>query len=270
MSAQRVTDAWALVHPETRESFLALPPSVAAVALDLDGTLLDTAGDIAGAVDLTLTSLGYPALGPAAIRRFIGQGMLHLLRTSLTHAAHGVDPAPSLLAEAERRFTRDYAAGLHRTTRLYPGALEGMSALRRLGLPLACVTNKPARFTDPLLAALDLTGWFRLVVSGDTLPVKKPDPGQLLHTARILHVAPAELLVVGDSQHDLRAGRAAGCPVFCVRYGYTEDPAALAAEADAGLDRLDEIPGLIVVSGSRPGFAPLTEAASDSAPGSTN
>lgn len=248
-----------------QESPLPVPPAVAAVAIDLDGTMLDTAGDIAAAVDATLATLGFPALGEAVIRSFIGQGVTHLLRTALTHAAHGTAPDEALLTRAARQFTLDYEAGLCRTTRLFPGALEGMHALRSMGLPLACVTNKPARFTTPLLETLQLTPLFRVIVSGDTLPVKKPEPGQLLYAAQLLQVAPAELLLVGDSVHDLRAGRAAGCPVFCVRYGYTADAAALVEQADAGLDRLDQIPALIAVAGKGDGFAPATRPDSISA-----
>jgi phosphoglycolate phosphatase len=243
-----------------------MPLAVAAVALDLDGTMLDTAGDIAAAVDVTLATLGYPVLGQEIVRGFIGQGVTHLLRTALTHAARGSEPDPAELTRAQDQFTLDYAAGLHRTTRFYPGALEGMQSLQAMGLPLACVTNKPGRFTDPLLAAMAMTSLFAVVISGDTLPVKKPDPGQLLHAARQLDVDPGALLVVGDSMHDLRAARAAGCPVFCVRYGYTEDPAALVGLADAGLDRLDQIPALILATGKRAGFAPASGSPSDSAP----
>ncbi len=235
------------------------------MALDLDGTMLDTAGDIAAAVDATLTTLGLEALGPATIRGFIGQGVTHLLRAALTRAA-GAEPDEGLLAAGQRQFTLDYAASLHRTTCHYPGALEGMRALRALGLPLACVTNKPGRFTDPLLAAMGLTALFAAVISGDTLAVKKPDPGQLLHAAKLLGVAPAELLVVGDSMHDLHAARAAGCPIFCVRYGYTEDPARLIALADAGLDRLDQIPALVAPSRNRIGDAPVKSPATESLP----
>jgi phosphoglycolate phosphatase len=228
--------------------------------------MLDTAGDIAAAVDATLTTLGYRALGERVIRGFIGQGVTHLLRAALTRASHGTEPEAALLVRAQQQFTHDYAAGLVRTTRWYPGALEGLTALRAMGLPLACVTNKPARFTDPLLAALGMSALFELVISGDTLPVKKPDPGQLLHAAKLLGVAPADLLVVGDSLHDLHAARAAGCPIFCVRYGYTGNSVELVAQADAGLDRLDQIPELIRPTGNRAGFAPVKGPASDSPP----
>jgi len=239
---------------------LPAPLPISAVALDLDGTMLDTAGDIAAAMDAALVSLGLTPLGPAVVRGFIGQGVIHLLRTALALASDGAEPSDELLASGQVAFTREYAAGLHRTTRFYPGALEGLQALRAAGFPLACVTNKPARFTDPLLAAMGLTSYFALVISGDTLAVKKPEPGQLLHAARLLDVLPARLLVVGDSVHDLRAARAAGCPVYCVRYGYTEDPALLTREADAELDSLADIADRIVRADAAPGYVPLAGA----------
>lgn len=247
---------------------MTLPPArlhVSAVALDLDGTMLDTAGDIAAAVDATLVTLGLKPLGPAVVRGLIGQGALHLLRTAFTLASQGVEPSPDLLAEGQVGFGREYAAGLHRTTRFYPGALEGLQALRAAGYPLVCVTNKPARFTDPLLDAVGLAGYFAAVISGDTLPVRKPEPGPLLHAAMLLDVPPARLLMVGDSMHDLGAARAAGCPVYCVRYGYTEDPEQLIRQADAGLDSLAEIVGRIVPAKPAPGFAPRSGSGPDSA-----
>jgi phosphoglycolate phosphatase len=244
-----------------------LPPRlpVSAVAFDLDGTMLDTAGDIAAAVDATLVALGLLPLGPAVVRGLIGQGLLHLLQTALTLASPGIEPSPGLLAEGQVTFGRQYADGLHRTTTFYPGAREGLQALRTAGYPLACVTNKPARFTDPLLDAVGLAGYFAVVISGDTLPVKKPEPGQLLHAGMVLDVPPARLLMVGDSMHDLHAARAAGCPVYCVRYGYTEDPELLIRQADAGLDSLAEIVDRIVPAEPAPGFAPRSGSGPDSA-----
>lgn len=233
----------------------ATPLPISAVALDLDGTMLDTAGDIAGGVDATLIALGLEPLGEAVIRRFIGQGVIHLLKSAWIGST-GREPNEAELVEGQTVFTREYQNCLTRTTRFYPGALEGMKALRDAGFRLACVTNKPARFTDPLLAAVGLTDYFALIISGDTLAVKKPDPEPLLHTARQLDVSPARLLVVGDSMHDLRAARAAGCPVFCVRYGYTEDPQALVALADAGLDSLNEIEPRIVWAGESTDLPP--------------
>jgi phosphoglycolate phosphatase len=224
----------------------ALRLAVRAVALDLDGTLLDTAADIAAAVDATLAALDLAPVGPAAVRGFIGEGVAHLLRSALARSA-GVEPAPEAVDRAREVFDREYLAGLARQTALYPGAGEGLIALRAAGFPIACVTNKPERFTLPLLRQLRLESYFALVVSGDTLPVKKPDPGQLLHVSDRLGAPPERLLLIGDSTHDLRAARAAGCPVFCVTYGYTPDPAALARQADAALTSLLDVIGRIAL-----------------------
>lgn len=218
---------------------------VTAVALDLDGTMLDTAGDIAAAVDATLVALGQTPVGPAAVRSFIGQGVAHLLQSALERSA-GAEPSRAALEEAREAFDREYLAGLARETVLYPGAGEALAALAGAGFPLACVTNKPDRFTRPLLRQLGLEQYFALIVSGDTLAVKKPDPGQLLHASERLGAPPDRLLLIGDSTHDLHAARAAGCPVFCVTYGYTPDPGALARQADAALESLLDVLGLIV------------------------
>ena len=221
---------------------MALP--ISAVALDLDGTLVDTAGDIAAAVDATLVALGHAPVGAATVRGFIGQGVAHLLRSALARSA-GVEPASDALDRARAIFDQAYLAGLARQTTLYPGAGEGLAALHAGGFPLACVTNKPERFTLPLLRQLRLESYFALVVSGDTLPVKKPDPGQLLHVSARLGARPDRLLLVGDSIHDLHAARAAGCPMFCVTYGYTPDPAGLARQADGALSSLVDAVGRI-------------------------
>jgi len=108
-------------------------------------------------------------------------------------------------------------------TRPFPRVDEGLRLFHAAGIPLACVTNKAQAFTLPLLEATGLAHWFALVVSGDSLPLKKPDPLPLLHCARQFAIEPGELLVVGDSSADVRAARAAGCPVFCVTYGYSRE-----------------------------------------------
>src|SRR6185436_7222267 len=119
-------------------------------------------------------------------------------------------------------YERCYAAVNGRSATLYPGVMEGLGALRAAQFPLACVTNKSGAFTIPLLAHLGLAQYFSQVVAGDTLPQKKPDPAPLLHACRHFGVAPPEMLVIGDSMNDAQAARAAGCPVFCVTYGYNE------------------------------------------------
>jgi phosphoglycolate phosphatase len=142
-------------------------------------------------------------------------------------------------------YERCYAECNGRHSALYPGVREGLERLRGMGMPLACVTNKSGRFTLPLLEQLGLARYFEHVVAGDTLPQKKPDPAQLLHACRAFGVAPADMLVIGDSVNDAQAARAAGCPVFCVSYGYNEGRDVRELDVDAIVASLDEAARLI-------------------------
>lgn len=217
---------------------------VSAVALDLDGTLIDSVPDLAAAVNATLAGLQQDPLPVEQVRGFIGRGILHLLRAALQEAT-GEEPGAALLASARAEFAAHYGAGLFHASRVYPGVLAGLEALRAAGFPLVCITNKASQFTLPLLAQAGLAPWFERVISGDTLPVQKPDPGQLLHAAAELTIAPERLLLIGDSFHDLHAARAAGCPMIAVTYGYTDDPLRLAAEADASVASLADVSALL-------------------------
>jgi phosphoglycolate phosphatase len=110
---------------------------------------------------------------------------------------------------------------------------EGLEQFRAAGFPLACVTNKAGAFTQPLLERMGLAPFFVQTIAGDTLPRKKPDPQQLLHACTHFGVAPARMLMIGDSVNDVQAARAAGCPVFCVPYGYNEGQAVQSLDVDA-------------------------------------
>jgi phosphoglycolate phosphatase len=213
---------------------------VSAIALDLDGTLIDSVPDLAAAVNATLTGLQRDPLPVSQVRGFIGRGILHLLRAALQQAT-GEEPGAELLASARAEFALHYSAAVFRASRVYPGVVAGLEALHAAGFPLVCITNKASQFTLPLLAQAGLAPWFELVISGDTLPVQKPDPGPLLHAAAQLAMPPERLLLIGDSFHDLHAARAAGCPMIAVSYGYTDDPARLAAEADASVTSLADV-----------------------------
>jgi len=196
------------------------PVAVKAAAFDLDGTLLDTLPDIAEAAQRMLTDLGQPATATENVRCYIGGGLPRLTKRLLTGQMDGEPPA----AEFERAldlFKRHYRATLTQHTRAFPGVEEGLRLFARSGLKLACVTNKAESFTLPLLAATGLRGFFDLVVAGDTLPSQKPDPLPLLYCAQQFGAQPCELLVIGDSANDVLAARAAGCPAFCVPYGYS-------------------------------------------------
>ncbi len=193
---------------------------VKGVALDLDGTLLDTLPDIAEAADRMLADLGRAPAGPEIVRRYVGNGIPRLAKRLLTGQMRGEPPADAL-ERALDLFERHYRATLTRHTRPFPGVEEGLRRFARQGLKLACVTNKAESFTLPLLEATGLRGFFDLVLGGDSLPSRKPDPLPLLHCAQQFGARPDELLVIGDSANDAQAARAAGCPAFCVPYGYS-------------------------------------------------
>jgi phosphoglycolate phosphatase len=137
-----------------------------------------------------------------------------------------------------------YAANTSARSRLFPGVAEGLDYLQSLGMKLGCVTNKAGRFTEPLLADLGIRDYFGIVVSGDTLAQKKPDPAPLHHAADFFTVAPDRALMVGDSMHDVAAARAAGFAVICVTYGYNHGRDIREAEPDAVIDSLAELKNL--------------------------
>ena len=194
---------------------------IAAVMVDLDGTLLDTAPDLAAAAGRMLAALRLPPRTQAEIRSFIGKGIARQVQRCL-QASAGAQRAAALQDEALASFEQFYFEESGRHSSVYPGVFEGLERLRGMRLRLACVTNKAARFTLPLLDQKGLAPYFELVVSGDTLARKKPDPMQLSYICAEFALAPAEVLLIGDSVNDALAARAAGCPVLCVSYGYNE------------------------------------------------
>jgi len=220
------------------------PIPVSAVAIDLDGTLLDTATDLAIAANRMLADFELRPLDTKIIRTFIGKGVSNLVRRALA-AAGGSEPDDALIAQALERFRVHYGRSLSVHTRPYPGVMEGVIALKTAGFPLACVTNKAAAFTLPLLQQTGFAPFFDLTVCGDTLPRKKPHPLPLLYSASVFAVPPPGLLAIGDSANDTECARAAGCPVFCVSYGYHEGYEVAKLGADAVIDSLREAGRLI-------------------------
>lgn len=204
---------------------MAVGAPVRAVLFDLDGTLVDSVPDLGAAARRMLLGLGLPAKGDEEIRDYVGKGTAKLVQRCL-----GVNEGR--FEEAMRLFDVAYREESGRHSRLYSGVLEGLDQLRTLGLPLGCVTNKPAEFTLPLLDALDLSRYFSVVVSGDTVARRKPDPMPMLHACDTLRVAPTATLVIGDSANDAQAARAAGCRVLCVPYGYREGLPVNALDCD--------------------------------------
>lgn len=190
-----------------------------AVLVDLDGTLIDTAPDIAAAANATLASLGLAALDLAQVRSFIGEGIAVLVRRSLA-ARMSATQAEEKLPAALEEFERHYEATNGRYSSVYPGVVDGLRAMRERGLQTACVTNKVLRFAEPLLAHHSLLQLFDTLIAGDSTRAKKPDPAPVLEACRRLGVSPPDSVLIGDSALDARAAQAAGLAFVAVSYGY--------------------------------------------------
>ena len=190
-----------------------------AVLVDLDGTMIDTAPDIAAAANATLAGLGLEPLETARVRSFIGEGIAVLVRRSLA-ARMSAGEVEKKLPRALDEFERHYVATNGRYSSVYPGVMEGLREMRRLELKTGCVTNKVLRFAEPLLARFSLLEMFDTLIGGDSMPARKPDPEPVLDACRRLGTAPADTVLIGDSAHDARAARAAGASFVAVPYGY--------------------------------------------------
>jgi len=194
-----------------------------AVLFDLDGTLLDTAPDLVRVLNQVRVEQGREPLPWDLARTQVSHGSSGLIRLGFP------DLAGEPLEALRLRLLDLYAAQLAVGTRLFDGCQAVLDQLAARGMPWGIVTNKPGFLTTPLLQALHLDQHAACVVSGDTLPERKPHPAPLLHAAAQLVLAPAECLYVGDAERDVQAARAAGMPVLVARYGYlgpADDPAS--------------------------------------------
>ncbi|MGP8290071.1 phosphoglycolate phosphatase [Vreelandella zhanjiangensis] len=197
------------------------------VAFDLDGTLIDSVPDLAVAVQLALGKLDLPLPTEERVRDWVGNGAPVLVERALTWAL-GHQPEENFQARALDAFMEYYAAAPNALTTLYPGVKTALEALHRAGFTFALITNKPEQFIKPILEHFGLLEWFSLWVGGDTLAEKKPSPLPLLYIAKACNVAPSECLMVGDSRHDIEAGKAAGFATLALPYGYNHgDPIEL-------------------------------------------
>ena len=233
------------LHPDTH-------PRFDAAIIDLDGTMVDTMGDFAVALNCMLADLALPAIAKEQVEAMVGKGSEHLIHSVLNHALaqvgraqaaikSGVDEAQALFPAAWQSYQRHYLAVNGQHSAVYPGVREGLDLLRAQGLQLACLTNKPTAFALPLLAAKGLDGYFSQVFGGDAFARKKPDPLPLLKTCEALGTLPARTLMVGDSSNDAQAARAAGCPVVLVTYGYNHGQPVRAVDADGFMDTLMDV-----------------------------
>jgi len=215
----------------------------AALLFDLDGTLLDSAPDLAQAVDRMLIDLKFSAAGETLVRQWVGNGSRMLVRRALAFATENRPLNDSAVEAAQQLFFTHYENCLTDRSRLYDGVMEAVTYWHELGIRCACVTNKPARFTEPLLDHFGLRALMPVAISGDSLPVRKPDPAPLLEACRQLGVAAANSVMIGDSRNDVLAARSAGMPVVCVTYGYNYGRPIAEEAADLLVDSLAELIG---------------------------
>lgn len=212
--------------------------------IDLDGTLVHTAPEIAAAANLMLADLGRAMLPYSQVESYIGDGAARLIKRCLTQQLNA-EPEVSLFEQAEPMFFAHYAKNVTES-KPYDGVIDGLQALWNKGYRLACVTNKPEEFTLPLLQKSGLADYFELVVSGDTLHKKKPDPIQLQHICAKFDVPEYEAMLVGDSATDVAAAQAAGCFIVTVPYGYNQGRPIDISQVDATINDLTELTNLLI------------------------
>lgn len=207
---------------------------------DLDGTLVDSVPDLTAAINRMRAALGRGTVGDDEVRHWVGNGAARLVKRALIKRLDGEPPAAEF-ARAMPLFLDAYAEENCRHAILYATVAESLARFAEAGMPMACITNKPAAFTLPMLDRLGLTERFGVVVSGDTVANMKPHPAPLLHALDFFRVEPHEALMVGDSVNDVEAARAAGVPVVCVTYGYNHGRDIREAGPDATIDTLAEL-----------------------------
>jgi phosphoglycolate phosphatase len=217
-----------------------------ALLFDLDGTLLDTAGDIALALRRALAEQQLPAPDDAAVRRMIGRGAPMLVERALAALGLALDAAaqPAIVDGFFAHYGALQDSG-ESAAMPYAGVVQGLRQLSQAGLPMAVVTNKQQRFAQALLGRLGLAQHFELIVGGDSCERRKPDPQPLLWACTQLGVPAAQALMVGDSINDVIAARAAAVAVVCVPYGYNEGRPARSLPCDNFIESIDELPALI-------------------------
>jgi phosphoglycolate phosphatase len=216
------------------------------VIIDLDGTLVDTVEDLAAAGNGMLARLGRDPFPVERIAGWIGKGAEVLVHRLLTGSGDG-RVSTQRVSDALSNFLELYAIENGRRSRVYPAVADVLDEWRARGLRLACVTNKPRAAALCLLESTGLAGRFDLLVGGDELARRKPDPLPMLHVCDRFRIAPREMIAIGDSLNDSRAARAAGIPAVLVTYGYNEGEPLTADDADLLVHDFGQLSGLIGV-----------------------
>jgi phosphoglycolate phosphatase len=214
----------------------ATPVSIKAIVIDLDGTMLHTAPQLSEAANRMLRDMDYAPVSQELLASYIGNGVSWLVKRALTGEMHAT-PDAALYDHALPIFEKHYN-DLLLESKPFEGVIEGLEAMQAAGFRLGCITNKLECFTTPLLAGVGLAKYFEIVLAGDTLPEKKPHPLPLQHAAKFFGVPIEQLLLIGDSLNDTLAARAAGCPTFCVPYGYNHGEPVETLDLDAVIANL--------------------------------
>ncbi len=210
------------------------------VMIDVDGTLVDSVPDLAYCVDQMMISLGRPARGEERVRHWVGNGVPRLVERALTGELDGF-PSQQAFDKAYPIFLDLYAQNSSVRSTLYEGVIEGLDYLKSKGYLLGCVTNKAEQFTLPLLKSLGIIDYFGIVISGDTLEKKKPDPLPLIHGANFFNINPNECLMLGDSVSDVKAARAASFQIICMSYGYNHGNNIAVENPDLVIDSMKQL-----------------------------
>jgi len=229
-----------MATPSAAPSKAAFPLAVKMVMIDLDGTLIHTAPDLAACANRMLADLGRAPFPVETVMTWIGNGVPRLVKRALT-GDMWAEPEAALFERALANFQQHYLAHVSDLSRPFPGVVAGLDRLKARGFRLACITNKAEAFTLPLLRNLDLYRYFELVLSGDSLPKQKPDPLPLRHACTHFGITPDHGMLIGDSSNDVEAARAAGMPVICVPYGYNHGHDIRASHPDAVVDSLEAV-----------------------------
>ena len=213
-----------------------------AIVWDLDGTLVDSAPDLASALNTVLDMRGFFTLSINEVRKMIGNGVPKLVERGFN--AVGIRPDSAQLDELVALFVEEYKNCATRHTRPYPQVVETLQAIHGMNIPMGVCTNKPEGFTRQILEGLGLEKYFSSVVGGDTTSARKPDPEPVLTCLRGLVAEPGSSLMIGDSVHDVHAAHAAGVRIGVVPWGYRSAPVEELG-ADFVLSDLAGFPGQI-------------------------
>ena len=235
-----------MATPSAAPSKAAFPLAVKMVMIDLDGTLIHTAPDLAACANRMLADLGRAPFPVETVMTWIGNGVPRLVKRALT-GDMWAEPEAALFERALANFQQHYAVHVSDLSRPFPGVVAGLARLKARGFHLACITNKAEAFTRPLLHNLDLYKYFELVLSGDSFPKQKPDPLPLLHACKHFGITPDHGMLIGDSSNDVEAARAAGMPVICVPYGYNHGHDIRESHPDAVVDSLEAVETYLTV-----------------------